>query len=102
MSRFVKVATLAEIPPGQGKVVSVEGLDVALFNASGTVHAIDNACKHRGGALGEGELDGTIVTCPLHGWTYDVSSGECFDDPDGNVACFPIKLEGDDVLVEIP
>ncbi len=101
MGILVKVAKLSDLAPGQGKTVDAAGRELALFNVGGTFHAIDNACKHRGGSLGEGELDGSIVTCPLHAWTYDVSTGECFDDPACHIDKFPVKVEGDDVLVEV-
>jgi nitrite reductase/ring-hydroxylating ferredoxin subunit len=101
MPQFVKVAAAKDVAPGQGKVVEAGGREIALFNVGGTFHAIDNTCKHRGGSLGEGELDGTVVTCPLHAWTYDVTSGECFDDPACGIQTFPVKIEGDDVLIEI-
>lgn len=98
---YVKVAKVGEVLAGAGKVVEAKGQEVALFNVDGAFHAIDNACKHRGGPLGEGELDGTVVSCPLHAWTYDVTNGECFDDPDCRVKAFPTRVEGDDVLIEI-
>lgn len=101
MGTFVKVATVAELAPGQGKTVEANGRRIALFNVGGQFYAIDDICKHRGGPLGEGELDGTVVTCPLHAWTYDVTTGECFDDPACAVDTFPVKVEGDDVLVEV-
>ena len=101
MGTFVKVAKTGEIPTGEGKTVDANGRSIALFNVGGAIHAIENDCKHRGGPLGEGELDGTVVTCPLHAWTYDVATGECFDDPDCAVETFPVKIEGDDVLVEV-
>ena len=101
MGSFVKVAKTQDIPPGEGLRVEVNGRPIALFNVGGTFHAIENDCKHRGGPLGEGELDGTVVTCPLHAWTYDVTSGECFDDPDCGVETFPVKVDGEDVLVEV-
>lgn len=101
MGRFVKVAETGDLAPGQGKTVEAQGREIALFNVGGTFHAIDNTCKHRGGSLGEGELDGTVVTCPLHAWTYDVTSGECFDDPACALDRFAVKVEGNDVLIEI-
>ena len=101
MGTFVKVAEASDLAPGQGKTVEAQGREIALFNVGGTFYAIDNTCKHRGGSLGEGELDGTVVTCPLHAWTYDVSTGECFDDPSCAIDRFPVKVEGNDVLVEI-
>lgn len=101
MANFVRIAACSEIPPGQGKTVEVDGKQVAVFNCDGTFHAIDNVCKHQGGPLGEGELEGVVVTCPWHGWTYDVTTGVSPDDPDCAVARYEIKLEGDDILVAL-
>jgi nitrite reductase/ring-hydroxylating ferredoxin subunit len=101
MGTFVKVAAVGDLAPGQGKVVEANGREIGLFNVGGTFYAVDNVCKHRGGSLGEGELDGSIVTCPLHAWTYDVTSGECFDDPACAIDRFAVKVEGNDVLVEV-
>ncbi len=101
MGSFVKVAKTADLAVGTGKTVDARGREIAIFNVGGRFYAIDNACKHRGGPLGAGELDGKIVTCPLHAWTYDVTTGECFDDSSCRVACFPVKIEGDDVLIEV-
>ncbi|MFN8543972.1 MAG: Rieske 2Fe-2S domain-containing protein [Candidatus Binatia bacterium] len=100
MADFVKVATVSDVAPGSGKVVNVNGKDVALFNAAGRFFAIDNECPHRGGPLGEGELDGTTVTCPWHNWQFDLASGESLTD-DTKVACFQVKLDGDAVLVSV-
>ena len=52
--------------------------------------------QHRKGPLGEGTLDGTTVTCPWHGWEYDVTTGANLDDENVKVGCYPVKLEGDD------
>lgn len=68
MGDFVKVGRKDEIEPGTGKTVDVEGTPVALFNVGGTYYAVHNTCRHRGGPLGEGELSGSVVTCPWHGW----------------------------------
>lgn len=99
MADFVKVAQVDDIAPGTGKTVQVGDKEVALFNAGGTFYAIDNTCPHRGGPLGEGELEGTVVTCPWHNWQYDLTSGESLTD-DSTVACFAVKVEGDAVLVD--
>ena len=101
MAKFVRVAATTEIPAGQGKTVEVDGKQIALFNCDGTFYAIDNTCKHQGGPLGEGELDGTVVTCPWHGWTYDVTTGESPDDESCAVDHYAVKVEGDSVMVEI-
>lgn len=99
MTEFVKVAARNEIPPGEGRCLQVGSEKIALFNVGGTLHAIDNTCCHMGGSLGEGQLDEKVVTCPLHGWQYDVTTGECQTQPGARVASFEVKVEIDDVLV---
>ena len=96
----IKVASRADIPTGTGKVVEADGKQIALFNVDGKFYAIDNTCKHRGGPLGEGELDGTNVICPWHGWEYDVTTGKNLDDENVRVGCYVVKLEGDDIIIE--
>ncbi len=101
MANFVRVAAKAEIPAGQGRTFEVGGKQIAVFNCKGTFYAIDNTCKHQGGPLGEGELDGTVVTCPWHGWTYDVTTGVSPDDADCAVDRYEVKVEGDAVMVGV-
>ena len=101
MADFVKVAQVTDVPDGAAKAVEVNGRRLALFNAGGRFYAIDNACKHRGGPLAEGDVYGTRVVCPWHGWEYDFSTGQSVDDPMTKLACFPVKLDGDDILVEV-
>jgi nitrite reductase (NADH) small subunit len=96
----IKVASRAEIPEGTGKTVDFEGKKIALFNVSGKFYAIANECKHRGGPLGEGTLDGSVVTCPWHGWEYDVATGTNLDDENVKVGCYAVKLDGDDIMIE--
>ena len=102
MTQTVKVLQTSDLAPGQGKTVDVEGQSIALFNVDGTFYAIDNTCTHKGGPLGEGELNGDIVTCPWHAAEFNVKTGEVTDPPaDEGVRSFPVKVEGDDVLVEL-
>ena len=101
MAELVRVAVRGDIPDGTGKVVEARGRKVALFNSGGSFYAIDNACRHLGGSLGEGDVYGTHVVCPLRGWEYDFTTGAGVDDPETRVACFAVTIEGDDVLIEI-
>ena len=101
MAQATKVATTTEIPPGTGKVVEVGGKTLAVFNADGKFYAINNTCLHRGGPLGEGSLSGTTVTCPWHGWEYDVRSGECTMDQSMKVQKFDVTVQGNDLLVDL-
>src|SRR5437870_12208771 len=99
MPNFVKVATVSQVAPGTGMVATVNDKEVAVFNVDGTFHAIDNVCKHRGGPLGEGELEGDTVTCPWHGWQYDVKSGKSINNPSACVKSYQVKVEGSDVKI---
>ena len=101
MAQLTKIASKAEIPAGTGKVVEVGGKAVAVFNCDGSFYAMDNTCKHRGGPLGEGSFAGTTVSCPWHGWEYDVTSGVCQMDPSIKVQTFDVKVDGDDILVSL-
>ena len=99
MSEFVRVASRNEIPDGRARMVKANGKEIALFNSGGHFYAISNACHHRGGPLAEGDIYGTRVVCPWHGWEYDFTTGKNPDDPGVNVACYPVKLEGDEIFV---
>src|SRR6058998_1637899 len=101
MGSFVRVAAVTDLQPGQGKVVEAGGQQIALFNCGGTFYAIDNTCLHRGGPLGEGMLEETMVTCPWHAWTYDVTTGVNTIDPNVRVKTYPVKVEGPNVYVGI-
>ena len=101
MTSFTKVAKQSEIPKGSGKVVEVGGKVLALFHSEDQFYATENTCRHQGGPLGEGSLSGTTVTCPWHGWEYDVTTGACQLDASVKVATFPVKVDGDDILVAL-
>ena len=102
MVRFVKVGETSELLPGEGKTVAVEGHSIALFNVDGTFYAIENTCPHAGGPLGEGDLDGDVVTCPWHGSQFDVLTGKVLGRPAGSdVRSYAVKVERSDVLVEL-
>ncbi|HVD02596.1 MAG TPA: nitrite reductase (NAD(P)H) small subunit [Candidatus Dormibacteraeota bacterium] len=74
MADFVPVCKAVDIPAGTGTVIDADGVEIAVFNTEGVFHALENACAS-GGSIGEGELRGHVVTCPLDGETYDVRSG---------------------------
>jgi nitrite reductase/ring-hydroxylating ferredoxin subunit len=101
MAEFVKVASLSELPPGSSRAVEVRGQALALYNVDGAVLATGNTCPHRGGPLGEGDLAGQVITCPWHGFQYDVKSGRCLTNPALAIACHPVRLDGDSILVEV-
>ena len=97
-----RAGSTSDVPVGEGRVVDAVGKTIALFNVAGRYYAIDNTCAHRGGPLGEGELDGTVVTCPWHGWCWDVTSGANANNPAIKVPCFPVTVDQGEVFVELP
>ena len=99
MGDFVRVASTADVKPGQAVVVEVNGKTLAVFNVDGAFHAIDNTCVHRGGPLGEGDIHGKVVACPWHGWQFDVTTGECVKNPAAKVEVYQVKVEGVDITV---
>src|SRR5207302_8394110 len=98
-ARSLRVASASDVPAGTGAVVNAGGRLLALFNVDGTFYALDNTCLHRGGPVGEGDLDGTIVTCPWHGWEYDVRTGANTINPAARLKTYEVRVEGDDILV---
>ncbi len=81
MSDFVKVADLADVPPGEMTLVDFQGEEVVLANVNGTIYAFSDACTHMAGRLSQGLLEDTIVTCPFHAGRFDVTSGEAVSPP---------------------
>ena len=103
MAEFVTVANLSELGPGQLKQVELaDGTQVCLANVDGAFYAIAGRCTHMGGPLGEGALDGTIVTCPWHGAMFDVTSGEVQGPPaDDSEPKYEVRVKGDEVQVAV-
>jgi len=98
---FLRTARKDEIPAGHIREFAVEGKSIALANVDGTFHAINNTCIHRGGPLGSGEMNGKVVTCPWHGWQYDVTTGKLGINPTVGVDCYQVEVRGDDIFVNI-
>ena len=102
MAKTVKVAQTSDLAPGTSKVVQADGHSIGLFNVEGTFYAIDNTCTHRGGPLGEGNLSADTVECPWHGAHFNVKTGAVTRRPAlAGVRSFPVKVEGNDVFVEM-
>ena len=97
-----KIAAVADCPPGSC-LESVAGERiVALFNVEGKFYALDGVCPHQGGPLGEGELTGCIVTCPWHGWQFDVTSGQHQLSRNIIQPPFETKAEDESIWVDLP
>jgi nitrite reductase (NADH) small subunit len=101
MPGFVKLATMDDLPPGGALEVEHDGRIYALFNVDGVVSAIDGICAHQGGPLADGHLSGPLVTCPWHGWQFDVRTGATPVSSRIRQDVFEVRVEGRDVLVAV-
>lgn len=97
---FLRAARKDELQPGTIREFAIEGKTIALANVDGKFFAINNTCLHRGGPLGTGELHGKVVTCPWHGWQYDVTTGKLGMNPSVGVQCYPVEVRGEDIYVD--
>jgi len=98
---FVRAANTGDIPPGTIREFQLEGTAVAVANVDGRFYAINNICVHRGGPLADGPLEGAVVTCPWHGWQYDVRTGKVGQSPTVGVACYPVEVRGEEIFVNV-
>lgn len=97
---WIKAGKISDIDEGKAIVLQIGPSQVALFKQSGHFYAIENRCGHRGGPLADGHCEDGIVTCPWHGWTFDVRTGACRNVPEGfDQKTFATKVEGGEVFV---
>lgn len=98
----VRLEGAATLPVGGSKMFAVGARQIAVFNQAGELHAIDNRCPHHDAPLQRGKFERGIVTCPLHGWRFDVTTGQGVGRPGTAVEHYPAQIDGDDLLVELP
>lgn len=102
MSEWTRLCNRAELPAeGSAKEFSIHGKTLCVAMIEGKPLALDNECPHRGGPLAEGTIEGGKVVCPWHQWEFDLATGASSDGGESKVAAYPIKQDGDDVLVEV-
>lgn len=101
MANWVRVARLSECPPGTARELVAAQRIIALFNVEGTLYALDGVCPHQGGPLGQGALEGAIVTCPWHGWQFDVTNGRNQLNSRIVQPGFEVRVENEWILVNL-
>jgi 3-phenylpropionate/trans-cinnamate dioxygenase ferredoxin subunit len=106
---LVKACDKSEVQPGTIKFVRAGDKDLVISNIDGTLYAMDNWCTHEQGNLSEGQLKGTVLTCPDHGAQFDAKTGKVLAGPDGESPdtippekTYVVKVQGNDVMVVIP
>jgi len=101
MSQWIRVAQASEVPPGGSCEVVAGERVVALFHTAEGWYALDGICPHQGGPLGKGRLTDCLVTCPWHGWQFDVRSGQSQLSSGLRQPTLAVKIEGDGVYVDL-
>lgn len=101
MADFIGIARVDQIPHGSGSRFTVADKDVAVFSVDGAICVIADTCPHAGGSLGMGKLDGRIVTCPVHGMKFDVTTGCFAGTSDFGVASYPAKVVDETIMVSL-
>lgn len=98
---FVEAFALHDLPPGTSRPLRLGQTDIALFNVAGDVHALENSCLHAGSSLSGGKLCGKVVTCPSHGWRFDVTTGALMVAPEKCLRTFPVKIADGKILIQL-
>ncbi len=100
--QYTTVASLKALKTSKLLCVKPHGLRLALAYVDGKVFAVDDMCTHEDASLSKGSLHGECVKCPLHGSRFDLNTGAALDDPaEDPVTTYPVKIEGDDILVQL-
>lgn len=102
MPQSFRLTAVDDILPGEAKEFTVGGRVIALFNVGGDFYALDGVCPHAGGPLGEGTLSGNVVTCPWHGWQFDVTTGRHCLNANIQHTCYPVTIANGDIYVTFP
>jgi len=95
------VAKISEVPNFGKKVVSVSGKEVLLVNIKGAVYACENECPHQGSPLNAAVVKDGTISCPRHGYRFNLSDGSCSDHPEFILRTYPVQLSGDDILIDL-
>lgn len=102
MSEWIEVVELSQIPVLGSRVVKTRTMDIAVFRGTDDqVYALRDACPHKNGPLSQGIMHGTTVTCPLHNWKIDLTTGQALAPDEGCANVLPVKVDGGKVLLQL-
>jgi NAD(P)H-dependent nitrite reductase small subunit len=101
MADFRTVCRVGDLAEGEGTTVEAAGKLIAVFRANGQYFAIDDVCPHMGASLSGGYLEDGVVTCPWHAWRFRLRDGAWADNPRLKIGCYPVRVEGDEVQVQV-
>ena len=102
-SQTIRLASVNDIPEGEGREYRVGDLFVAIFRDEGQYYALEDYCPHAGAPINDGPVSQGAVMCMWHGWRFSLRDGSCLNIPRGfPVRTFPLKIEGEDIYVTLP
>lgn len=102
MGEWIRIGAAGDAPAAdEVREAEAKGVALCLANIGGKLHALDNWCPHRRGPLGQGWVEGNAVVCPWHCWSFDVHTGQALPPEHDKVEVFAVKIDGDDLLVEL-
>ena len=99
MPKYISVGRVEDYPPGKGSHIFVHGEPIALFQVDGNFFAINYVCPHMGGPLGEGMLNGFVVNCPWHNWTFDIRTGLADYAGGHSVSAYEVLVENGEIKI---
>ena len=99
---WIRIGAPGELPPGTLIEIIQDGEPYAVCNIDGDVRVMAGVCPHQGGPLGQGALEGSLVTCPWHSWQFESSDGVCAFNEEVRIPVYPVRVEENDILVDLP
>lgn len=101
MEKFAVLGSAEDIEEGSVRVYQVGTREIAVFHIQGRYYAVDNVCPHRGGPIAEGERKGTVVTCPWHAWSFEVTTGQCTFHAAARLETFAVRVEEGKLKIQL-
>ncbi|HZV80544.1 MAG TPA: Rieske (2Fe-2S) protein [Geobacteraceae bacterium] len=98
---MIFAAKVSEVPNFGKKAVTVNGQELLLVNIKGQIFACENECPHQGSPLQAGIVKDGHLSCPRHGYRFDLKTGACMDHPEFTLKVFPLQLQGDEIMVDL-
>lgn len=102
MPNLIAIAKTTEIPEKEGRAFPVGDRMIAVFQVEGKFYAMDDFCPHQGASLSAGWIHDGCVACPWHAWRFQLTDGTWMDNPKIKTETYPVTVQGDDILVELP
>lgn len=98
---MITVAKVSDVPNFGKKSISVAGREILLVNIKGAIYAVENECPHQGSPLSAAVVKDGSISCPRHGYRFNLVDGRCAEHPEFVLATFPVQVNGDDILVDL-